>query len=55
MSPLFVDPFGRFVRFCNQEFDEEANSDGRRSANIGEGFLIFRVKFVICPYFLFKS
>ncbi len=27
MSPLLVDRFGRSLRFCHQEFDQEAISD----------------------------
>ena len=31
ISPFFVDPFGRSLRFCYLEFDKEAISDGCRS------------------------
>ncbi len=33
ISPLFVDQFGRYLRFCHLEFDKEAISDGCRSEN----------------------
>ena len=35
ISPLFVDRFGRTLRFCYLEFDKEAISDGCRSEDSG--------------------
>ncbi len=34
ISPLFVDRFGRSLRFCHLEFDKEAIYD-ERSENLG--------------------
>ncbi len=40
ISPLFVDRFGRSLRFCPLYFEYDANSDDFRSNNpgIGKGF-----------------
>ncbi len=44
MSILFVDRFGRFLRFCHLEFDEEAISEvrGVKMAGIGGQYRILR-------------
>ncbi len=33
ISSLFVDRFGRSLRFCHVEIDKEENSDDKRSEN----------------------
>ena len=37
ISPLFVDRYGRSLRFCHLEFNYEDISDGSRSKSAGSG------------------
>ena len=41
ISPLFVDRFGRSLRFCHLEFIKEAISDGVKMPGIGRRFKRF--------------
>ena len=43
ISPLFVDRFERSLKFCQQEFDKEAISDGYMAhSRVFMGVLIFQ-------------
>ena len=47
ISPLFVDRFGRSLRYCYLEFDKEALSDGCRSENIWYRWKGFEFKVIL--------